>query len=125
MDHRLALLLLIPLAVLVIWLLKILRCDTRALITLGMATVALVWGLLYATFNIIEHWEPFVPEMEFGSVEYIMRDVDHGWLWRYVSTDFGWAVGAAYFALCWGVASLWVRRQSLNSASTQAMPFRW
>ena len=42
MDHRIALLLLIPLAVLVIWLLKILRCDTRALIPLGMATVALV-----------------------------------------------------------------------------------
>lgn len=122
MDHRIALLLLVPLAVLVIWLLKILRCDTRALIPLGMVTVALVWGLLYATFNIIEYWEPFVPEMEFASVEYIMRDTNGGWLWRYIATDFGWVVGAAYFTLCWGVAALWVHRESPSSASTQDMP---
>ena len=113
MDHRLVLLLLVPAAVLLVWLLRTLRCGPAASILLGLVTVAGVWGLLYATFNIIAFWEFFQPKEVFTSVDAMMEGTENDWLMRYIATMFGWVLGMFYFGVCWAVAFVW-RAESLS-----------
>lgn len=110
MDHQLVPLLLIPYCILLVWLLKRFRCGPVALIVLGVTTVLGVWGLLYATYNVIVFWDAFQPAVEVQSVEQIMDSENSDWLARYVSIMFGWAVGLLLFQACWLAAFVWDRR---------------
>jgi quinol-cytochrome oxidoreductase complex cytochrome b subunit len=111
-TERIFLLLLFPCALTLVWGIRKLKFTDVAMIGLGLATVYVVWGILYASF-FLEIFSP-EPESAFDSVEYIMRDVEAGWLARYFAQSYGWVAGLAFFWVCWGIARL-VERRAVES----------
>lgn len=102
MDLRWSLLLLVPLAVLLVWLVRRLRHRAPWVALLGVVVTLLVWCLMIWVEWYRDLW--LSPDEAFGSVEYIMRDVEYGWLYRYAVYTAGWLAGLAYFIACWAFA---------------------
>jgi quinol-cytochrome oxidoreductase complex cytochrome b subunit len=110
MSERIFLLLLVPHALLLVWAIRKLGFTSAATISLGVVTTATVWAILYASFAIDIF--PQDAAEAFASVEHIMRDVDSGWLLRYLAEVYGWLFGAAFFCVCWCIARFMPDRKS-------------
>ncbi len=75
---------------------------------LCLSTMIFVWLVLYMSFS-VNFFKPD-PGDAFASVEYIMRDVPNGWLFRYISETFGWLVGLIYFWTVWLLSWRFLRK---------------
>lgn len=103
MELRWALLLVVPLAAGLVWLIRRLRGRAPVVAVLGVVVVLLVWGLM----SFIEWYRPWMvtPDEAFASVEMIMDDsVMYDWLYRYIAWYWGWLVALGYFIACWAYA---------------------
>ena len=100
MELRWALLIVIPLAVCLVWLIRRLRGRVLPVAALGAVVVLFVWGLM----GWIEWYRPWLVTAEdaFASVEEIMDDsLPWDLILRYVAWYWGWLVALSYFIACW------------------------
>src|SRR5262245_11591150 len=109
MGERIILLALLPYALLLVWSLRKLKFSEVSIALLGLTTMAVVWGVLYASFSLVIF--PPDPSRAFAPVEHIARDSQWEWLLRYVAEVFGWFIGLLFFFACWGIAWLWSSRK--------------
>lgn len=108
MTQPMYLSLLIPYAVILIWITVKTKFNTVSNIVMCLITSLAVWFILYAAFNLANP----DPSLAFASVEVIMSENDYEWYIRYIFTNFGALYGLLYYWLCFGIAWLLFSKRS-------------
>jgi hypothetical protein len=98
------LLLLVPYAIGLIWVLVKIGPFKTAVWWCALVTIAAVWALLRVVF-VSDLFRPNAEEA-FASVEYVMRDVSWDWLMNYTLAAYGPLLPTLYFVVCWVCALL-------------------
>lgn len=98
-NPHLVLLALLPWSLLLAWAARRLRRWPLAVVAMGGVASMMTWALLSWVEWYVATW--IDPAEAFASVEYLMRDVSYGWLWRHIVWTYGWVLGLAHFIACW------------------------
>jgi len=76
----------------------------------ALAILSIAWGWLIFYAWMTLRFDRLDEKGAFNSVEYLMTEVPHAWLWRYLATVHGWIPGLLVVGLAAAAARLWPRR---------------